>query len=149
MSEHKMSLKWERAGKPFDYASYPRNHEWIFPGGETITASSAPEFFGNARHVNPEETFVAAVASCHMLTVLAICSKKRLVVESYEDNPAGFLEKNEEGKLAMTRVDLKPKIVFSKDTPVSAADLEKIHDTAHNACFIANSVKTAVRIEIA
>ena len=85
---------------------------------------------------------VAALSSCHMLSFLAICTTKKITVQSYEDDAVGFLE-NDGGKLWITRVILRPKVVCNAD----AATLEQIHHLAHEACFIANSVKTEVTVE--
>ena len=110
-----------------------------------MPGSAAPAFKGSAERVDPEEAFVAALSSCHMLTFLAIAAKKRLVVDDYVDSAVGYLEKNEDGKLAMTRVVLRPAIQFAD--PPSAETIEKMHHKAHENCFIALSVKTEVTVE--
>ncbi|NNE06252.1 MAG: OsmC family peroxiredoxin [Xanthomonadales bacterium] len=143
MSEHAAEISWKRDSETFTYDQYNREHRWRFPGGSGINASAAPQFKGLASHVNPEEAFVAACASCHMLTFLAICARKRLVVNSYNDSAVGFLEKNERGKLAITRIELSPKISFDGQHPDSAS-LNKMHEHAHRECFIANSVQTEI-----
>ena len=109
MSEHKVTLKWERGGAEFSYQKYPRDHTWSFDGGHTMTATAAPAYLGNPAHVDPEEAFVASLSSCHMLTFLAIACKQRFVINSYEDEAVGHLEKNADGKLAITRVELGPE----------------------------------------
>jgi len=146
MYEHKVTLKWERGGAEFSYQKYPRDHAWIFEGGHRMTATAAPAYLGNPANVNPEEAFVAALSSCHMLTFLAIACKKKFVLDSYEDKAVGFMEENADGKLAITRVELRPKIMWSGDRRPSAEDLEKMHHSAHANCFIANSVKTDVTV---
>jgi organic hydroperoxide reductase OsmC/OhrA len=110
MSEHKVTLKWERGGAEFFYQKYPRDHTWSFDGGHTMTATAAPAYLGNPANVDPEEAFVASLSSCHMLTFLAIACKQKFVVDSYEDNAIGHMEKNADGKMAITRVELCPKI---------------------------------------
>ncbi len=147
MSEHKVSLKWERGGVEFSYQKYPRDHSWSFDGGHTMTATAAPAFLGNSANVDPEEAFVASLSSCHMLTFLAIACKQRFVLDSYEDEAVGYLEKNADGKLAITRVALRPKIVWSGNRAPSAGELDKMHHAAHESCFIANSVRTEVTVE--
>ena len=97
--------------------------------------------------VDPEEAFLASLSSCHMLTFLAIAAKRKLTLDSYTDEAAGYLEKNAEGRLAMTRVVLRPRIEWAEGINVSQADLDKLHHQAHEGCFIANSVKTAVTVE--
>jgi organic hydroperoxide reductase OsmC/OhrA len=107
---------------------------------------AAPAYLGNPQRVDPEAAFVAALSSCHMLTFLALASNKGFVVDSYEDAAVGHLEKNASGKLAITRVELHPKIVYSGAKQPVAADLDWLHDKAHKECFIANSVTTEVKV---
>jgi len=146
MSEHKVTLKWERGGAEFSYQKYPRDHTWSFDGGHTMTATAAPAYLGNPANVDPEEAFVASLSSCHMLTFLAIACKQKFVLDSYEDEAVGHLEKNADGKLAITRVELRPKITWGGDRKPSAEELDKMHQAAHENCFISNSVKTEVRV---
>jgi organic hydroperoxide reductase OsmC/OhrA len=109
MSEHKVTLRWERGGAEFSYQKYPRDHTWSFDGGHTMTATAAPAYLGNPANVDPEEAFVASLSSCHMLTFLAIACRQKFVLDSYEDQAVGHMEKNAEGKMAITRVELRPK----------------------------------------
>jgi organic hydroperoxide reductase OsmC/OhrA len=146
MSEHKATIRWSRDGKDFTYKSYSRDHAWRFANGVEVPASATPAYLGNPQRVDPEAAFVAALSSCHMLTFLALASNKGFVVESYEDHAVGHLEKNAEGKFAVTRVELHPNIVFSGAKTPTAADLEWLHDKAHRECFISNSVTTDVRV---
>ncbi|HEY4075443.1 MAG TPA: OsmC family protein [Rhizomicrobium sp.] len=142
MAEHKIRLVWSDGGKPFTYEAYPREHEIIFKDGQSVTASASPAYKGDGKHADPEDMLVAALSSCHMLSFLTICTKKKVIVQSYEDDAIGFLE-NDGGKLWITRVILRPKVVSSAD----AATLAQIHHMAHEACFIANSVKTDISVE--
>ena len=112
-----------------------------------MQASAAPAYLGNPKLVDPEEAFVASLSSCHMLTFLAIAAKKKFVLDEYVDNAVGHMEKNAEGKMAITKVTLKPKITFSGDKKPTAEELDKMHHAAHDNCFIANSVKTEVTVE--
>lgn len=147
MSEHHARIVWKRQSADFTYDTYNRAHEVRFKGGEIVLpASSAPSFKGDAERVDPEEAFVASLSSCHMLTFLAICARKRLTVESYEDDAIGYLEKDEKGKLWMARVVLNPDIRFAADSAVDEQTLSKIHHDAHEHCFIASSVKTDVSV---
>jgi organic hydroperoxide reductase OsmC/OhrA len=146
MSEHKVTLKWARGGVEFSYQKYPRDHTWSFDGGHTMTATAAPAYLGNPAHVDPEEAFVASLSSCHMLTFLAIACKQKLVVDSYEDEAVGHMEKNADGRLAITRVELRPAIAWGGSRKPTAEELEKMHHAAHENCFIANSVKTVVTV---
>ena len=144
MSEHKATISWERGARPFSYESYSRDHTWTFDGGVEVPATAAPAYLGSPALVDPEEAFVAAVASCHMLTFLALAARKRLVVDRYEDAATGFMTKNDAGKLAVTRVELRPAILFGGEKAPSAEELERLHELAHENCFIANSVRTEI-----
>jgi organic hydroperoxide reductase OsmC/OhrA len=146
MSRHEATLSWSRGERGFGYEEYPRDHTWRFEGGPEVTATAAPDYKGNPGRVDPEEAFVAAVASCHMLTFLAIASRKRLVVDRYDDAAIGFMEKNAEGRLAITRVVLRPQVIFAGAAP-SAEQLARLHESAHANCFIANSVRSEVVVE--
>lgn len=146
MSEHSARVNWVKNTPDFSYDKYDRTHSIKFGGGLEIKASSAPEYMGRAELVNPEEQLAAAVASCHMLTFLAVASKSRLVVESYEDNATAILEKGSDSKVWVTKIILRPRIVFGGDTP-DAVKLKDLHDKAHRNCFIANSVRCEVEIQ--
>ena len=146
MSEHQASVIWARNGVDFGYKTYPRDHVWRFPNGVEVPGSAAPAYLGNPQRVDPEGALVAALSSCHMLTFLAVASMKGFVVDRYEDAAVGHLEKNAAGKMAITRVDLHPKIVFSGAKQPTPADLEALHEKAHKECFIANSVTTEVKV---
>jgi organic hydroperoxide reductase OsmC/OhrA len=144
MSEHRADIIWELGTSDFTYETYSREHTWRFPDGPEIAASAAPEFFGKPECVDPEQAFVAAVSSCHMLTFLAIAARKRLRVERYTDAAVGHLEKNAEGRLAVTRVELRPVINWGGDTLPDAEAIERMHESAHRNCFIANSVVSEI-----
>ena len=147
MSKHLASLRWNRNGKPFTYEGYSRDHAWIFEGGQRLTGSAAEAFLGSPEGVDPEEALVVALSSCHMLTLLAIAAKKGWTVESYDDDAEGTLGKNDAGKLSLTRVTLRPRIIFAEGKTPDAEALQRLHHQAHENCFIANSVKTEVVIE--
>lgn len=142
MAEHRITLTWERGSAPFTYDAYPRNHTIAFKNGqEELMASASPAYKGDAGKPDPEDLLVAALSSCHMLSFLAIAAKKKLTVNSYRDDAIGFLE-NDGGKLWIARVILRPKVAIDTD----AETLAQIHHLAHQACFIANSVKTDVTV---
>ena len=147
MSEHKITLEWKRESESFTYESYNRDHVLVFEGGARVSASAAPAYRGNPTLVNPEEALVAALSSCHMLTFLAVAAKKKFVVDRYSDRAVGFLEKNQKGQLAITRVVLHPTVDFVGATRPTAEQLADLHDQAHHGCFIANSVTTEVTVE--
>src|SRR5690349_23969830 len=109
MSEHRTTLTWKRATPDFDYKTYNRSHTVTFKGAEPLKMSASPDYKGDANLADPEDALVAALSSCHMLSFLAIANGRKLVVDSYEDQAVGVLEKNDEGKLAITRVTLRPK----------------------------------------
>ena len=147
MSEHIATISWaRRADEAFVDARYSREHAWAFDGGSIVLASSSPHVvprpFSVESHVDPEEAFVASLSSCH----LSIAAKRGYVVDRYVDNAVGVMSENAEGKLAMTRVTLRPRVVFSGKQP-SREQIEKMHHQSHQQCFIANSVKTRVITE--
>lgn len=148
MSIHAATIAWSRdTDQSFTYKTYSRAHRWTFGGGVSLEASAAPEYLGSAALPNPEEALVAALSSCHMLSFLAICARKKLAVDAYEDAAEGYLERNAEGRLAVTRTTLRPRITFAPGTTVDAETLRALHDSAHHECFIASSVKTVVTVE--
>jgi organic hydroperoxide reductase OsmC/OhrA len=147
MSEHKATIAWKRGTKDFTYETYTRDHKWTFEGGIEVAASSAPAFQGNADLVDPEAALVAAASSCHLLTFLALAARKRFVVESYDDAAVGVLEKNAEGKMAVTRIALRPRVAWGGEKKPSPEDVERLHHQAHEHCFIANSVKSEITVE--
>ncbi len=146
MSQHRAEIIWNRSGHDFGYPNYSRNHEWAFQNGLRVEASAAAQFLGDDTKIDPEEAFVASLSSCHMLTFLAICSRKGIVVESYTDDAVGYLEKNESRQLVITRVQLHPKVEFGAGVDVSKAELEVLHEQSHHECFLANSVTTKITI---
>jgi organic hydroperoxide reductase OsmC/OhrA len=145
MSEHVARIRWKRVTPDFAYETYGRDHTVTFGGGSTIAASSAEQFRGRPELANPEEMLVAALSSCHMLTFLAIAARKRLVVDAYEDDAIGYLTENEDRRLWVSRVILRPRIRFA--TPVDPEQLRKMHELSHRGCFIASSVRTVVEVE--
>jgi len=150
LSIYTANIIWNREDQTFTDRKYSRAHLWEFDGGVSVPASASPHIvplpYSVEANVDPEEAFVASISSCHMLFFLDIASKKKLLIDSYIDYAEGVLEKDTEGKLAMTRVILNPTIVFSGDQP-SEDTLHKIHHLSHQACFIANSVKTVVTVK--
>ena len=144
--EHHATIAWRRSSSTFTYDSYNRAHEWRIHQ-HTIPASAAPDFRGDPDRLNPEEAFVAALASCHMLTFLALAAKRKVTPDTYTDDAVGYLEKNQAGRMAITRVVLRPRVVWAPDVTIPESDLMSLHHHAHEGCFIANSVTTDVRVE--
>lgn len=152
MSEYLARVAWHRGDQNFLDSRYSRGHVWEFDGGVTIPASSSssvvPLPMSVEENVDPEEAFVASLSSCHMLFFLSIAAKQGFRVDSYTDNAIGVLGKNQQGNESMTRVTLRPKVMFSGEKRPTREQLEKIHHLSHQSCFIANSVKTEVITEI-
>jgi len=151
MMSYNVRIFWKKdSSEAFVDNKYSRAHIWTFDGGIELVASSSPHVvplpMSRETAVDPEEAFIASLSSCHMLWFLSIAAGKKFIVESYEDHAEGVLAKNEEGKLAMTEVTLKPKINFSGKTIPSQAQVDELHHLAHEKCFIANSVKTKISI---
>lgn len=144
MSQHKATLTWKRGEDDFGYKNYSRNHDWSFGPESSIVASAAAQYLGDDTKVDPEQAFVASLASCHMLTFLAIASMKKIGIESYTDEAIGHLEKNAAGNMAITRVELRPEIEFSEGSQPDRETLEKLHKLAHQQCFLANSVNCEI-----
>jgi organic hydroperoxide reductase OsmC/OhrA len=148
MSEHHATLRWARTSSDFTYNTYNRAHDVSFKNGAVVVPSSAAVAFkGDADRVDPEDAYVGSLASCHMLTFLAICARKRIVVDAYDDAAVGIMEKGPDGKFWVSRVVLWPRVRFAPDASVDKATLDDIHHHAHADCFIANSVKTEVLVE--
>jgi len=145
MSEHTANIVWTRGGHEFAYTKYSRDHVWRFDGGVVVDGSASPDYRGNPSCVDPEEALVASLSSCHMLTFLAFAAEADLVVESYEDNAVGYLDKSG-GVHSITKIVLHPKIVFEGSNP-TADELQDLHHKAHAHCFIANSIKAEVTVE--
>ena len=153
MSKYFAKVVWTRGEDNFLDNRYSRGHLWSFDGGVEVRASSSPHTvpvpMSVEANVDPEEAFVASLSSCHMLWFLSVAAKKRYVVDSYIDEAVGVMEKHENGKLAMTKVILRPQVHFSGENQPSDRARQKMHQLAHENCFIANSVKTEVLVESA
>jgi len=153
MSEYFAKIYWRRGNdEKYIDNQYSRGHEWQFDGGVTVPASSSPHVvplpYSVEANVDPEEAFIASLSSCHMLFFLSIAAKRKYVVDKYVDNAVGIMAKDNENKLSMTRVTLRPEVEFSGERQPTSKQLEKIHHQAHEFCFIANSVKTEILIEL-
>ena len=147
MSEHTATIEWRRETPDFAYETYNRDHDWTFDAGVTVRASANPAYLGSESCVDPEEAFVASLSSCHMLTFLAMAARLRYIVDGYKDQAVGVLGKDSAGHLAMTKVTLRPRVTFSGEKIPGREELRQIHVRAHDACFIASSVKTEVIVE--
>ena len=150
MSEHIAIIQWQRNQAAFTDNKYSREHLWEFDGGAKILASSSPQVVpvphSNPNYIDPEEAFIASIASCHMLWFLAIAANQEFTIESYLDRAVGLIGQNEDGKLAITKITLSPTIVFSADNLPITKQVDEMHQEAHHNCFLANSVKTEIII---
>lgn len=151
MHTYKAVVTWNRGDQKFTDNRYSRGHAWRFDGGAEVPASSSPYVvpvpMSVAANVDPEEAFVAAVSSCHMLFFLNIAAKGGFVIDRYEDSASGVMEKNAEGRIAMTRITLRPHIAFGGERHPTADEIARMHHESHEQCFIANSIKTDVIVE--
>jgi organic hydroperoxide reductase OsmC/OhrA len=148
VSQYSAAVSWDRAGAPFVDKRYSRAHVWRFDGGAVIRASSSPEAvpvpYSDPSAVDPEEAFVAALASCHMLWFLSIAAKNGFCVQAYRDEAVGTMAANNRGKLCMTAVNLRPHVVLTSAKLPDANVVREMHEEAHRECYLANSVTTVV-----
>lgn len=151
MARHSVVIEWERNGAVYSDRRYSRAHSWTFDGGLTVPASSSPHVvpppLSVPANVDPEEAYVAALSSCHMLWFLDIAARRGFVVDSYRDEAEGFLEADDWKKLAITRVILHPHVEFKGSALPGDADVAALHHQAHDSCFLANSVKTVIETQ--
>jgi organic hydroperoxide reductase OsmC/OhrA len=152
MSEHRATIRWHGGGGDYLKGRYSREHTWTFDGGLTVPASSSPSVvpppMSNPAHVDPEEAFVASLSSCHMLTYLYLCQRAGYVVASYDDEAIGVMTKNEQGVPWISTVTLHPRVVYGGDKQPAREDEERLHHAAHEGCFISQSVKTTVDVDL-
>lgn len=151
MSTHTATLLWERGDADFPGKRYSRRHQVSFDGGTSTAWSAAPQNvpapWSDATAIDPEEAFVASLSSCHMLWFLAVAAGQGYIVDRYADHPVGVMARNASGKIAMTVVTLHPQAQFSGANQPDAEQLKQLHERAHEECYLANSVRTEVRVE--
>jgi organic hydroperoxide reductase OsmC/OhrA len=154
MAEHKATVRWALPadGAAFLKGRYSREHTWTFDGGVTVPASPSPSVvpvpYSSPAGVDPEEAFVASIASCHMLTFLHVAMRAGVVVERYEDDAVGVMRKNERGAVWVAAVTLRPRVAYGCATRPTAEEIDRLHHLAHAQCFIANSVKTEISLSL-
>ena len=151
MAKHYATIRWFASpGEDFAKGQYSRAHSWNFDGLANVAASASPHIvpmpWANPDAVDPEEAFVASAASCHMLFFLDFARRAGVIVTSYDDEAEGEMAKGDDGKMRITRVTLRPKIVYGDVAPTEEM-LDDLHDKAHEACFIANSITSEILIE--
>lgn len=148
MSHYTAKVMWQRGTQSFLNNRYSRAHNWLFDGGTQVPASSSPQVvplpYSDPAAVDPEEAFVASLSSCHMLWFLGIAAKQGFAVDEYEDNAVGVMTNNAQGRMAMTQVTLYPRVTFSAGHSPTNEQLKALHHSAHDQCFIANSVLTTI-----
>lgn len=148
MSQHLVKTEWAAKPHPQNPATYSRDHIATISGETKIAVTAAAEYLGNPMLADPEQLLVAAVSSCHMLYFLALCEGGGYSVASYTDNAIGYVEKNDAGALCVSSIILRPLVSFASDKIPGADALKRLHERAHKGCFIANSIKTEVTLEI-
>ena len=148
---HTALIRWQLGDADFLGKRYSRAHTWTFDGGVVVAASSSPHVvpvpMSDAGAVDPEEAFVASLASCHMLWFLDIASRAGYAVQSYEDVADGHMGRNAAGKRVVDVVTLRPRTRFAGARVPDAAALAALHHEAHEECFLANSVRCEIRCE--
>ncbi|MBI3481314.1 MAG: OsmC family protein [Nitrosomonadales bacterium] len=151
MAQYTAEVLWLRGEQGFLDNRYSRKHTFRFDGGAEVHGSSSPHIvplpMSDASAVDPEEAFVAALSSCHMLWFLSLAAGQKFCVDRYFDAAIGVLDKNAEGKISMTVVTLRPEVIFSGDHLPTREQINRMHHEAHELCYIANSVNTEVRCE--
>ena len=151
MAQYSATIEWSRGDARFVDNRYSRAHTWSFDGGARVPGSSSPHVvpapYSDAAAVDPEEAFVASLSSCHMLWFLSIAATRGFRVDRYVDAAIGTMARNAAGKLAMTRVVLRPRVDFGGDARPAPGDVAAMHHEAHEECFIASSVLTEVVCE--
>ena len=147
MTDHRITLDWERNDATFERGTYPKDHRVRYLGGQTLGVSAAVSFGGNATLADPEQMLLSALSSCHLLTFLAVAANRGFIVDAYADDAECELGKNAEGAMAVVVATLRPTVRFAGDRQPTDAEFRALHDRAHQGCFIGQSVKTEVRIE--
>ena len=151
MSEHRARVTWEQSGGPFAKRQYSRAHQWSFDGGVTVPAAASPSAvpaqFTDPSAVDPEEAYVAAIASCHLLSFLPLAALAGFEVLRYEDDAVGHMTKNENGKLWVSEVHLSPRVTWAAGKKPDPEHEAELHHRAHDECYIANSVRTEIRVQ--
>ena len=147
--KHRAHIVWRSDGA-FTSGRYSRRHQWRFDGGAVLTASASPDVvpepMSDAAGVDPEEAFVAAVSSCHMLWFLSLAQQAGLEVASYSDEAEGEMNRIAKGRMAITKIILRPEILFAGRQP-EGDELGRLHHEAHERCFLANSITSEVAVE--
>ena len=151
MKAHTARIEWQRGDGAFSEHRYSRVHRWLFDGGLQVPASASPaivkEPYSDPAAVDPEEAFVAALSSCHMLWFLDLAAREGLQIERYADNAEGFLGRRDDGRLWLARVRLQPMVTVGGPSEPSGLLMQQLHQRAHDECFLANALKAEMSVE--
>lgn len=149
MADYLATIEW-RSGGGFRDGGYSRAHRWTFDGGAAVPASASPHVvpppMSDPAGVDPEEALVASASSCHMLWFLHLARDSGFDVAAYRDEARGTMGRDERGRMAITRIVLRPEIEFAGAAPDPEA-LARLHREAHDKCFIASSLRTEIVVE--
>ncbi|MBK7043252.1 MAG: OsmC family protein [Rhodanobacteraceae bacterium] len=147
MSDHRITLNWQRHDAAFERGNFPKDHQVRYLGGQTLAVSSAVAYGGNVALADPEQMLLSALSSSHLLTFLAVAANRGFVVDEYLDDAECELGKNAEGAMAVVSATLRPTVRFAGDNQPNAEEYAKLHERAHRGCFVGQSLKTDVRID--
>lgn len=148
MSELSIDLIWTRKTPTLEVGKYSNSHDVSFSGDQRLSADAAPDWGGSSDATNPEEALAAALSSCHMMTFLALAAKAQWPVNEFKDHAVAYLGKNTSGMMAISRIDLHPKVQFENGFEIDSATIRKMHERAHRYCFVANSLADFVKVNI-
>jgi len=148
MSEYVTKLSWSLGDGELAFGKYSPNHKMTFSGGLTATMTSAPDYGGDPRYVNPEEALAAALSSCHMMTFIALAAKARWKLEKYRDRAVAVLGKTEDGRTRVSEIVLHPVTEFEPGHEIGSDKLNEMHERAHRYCFVANAISCEMRVEL-
>ena len=148
MENLSIKLNWNLGDGELSFGKYNTNHKIKINDEILLNASAAEEYGGNPNNLNPEQAFVAAISSCHMMTFLALAAKMKWPVITYEDKAVAYLGKNSKGRMSVTKIELSPKITFKGNFTISDEEMAEIQDRSHRYCFIANSLSDEVKLVI-
>ena len=148
MSIIKIDLEWKLEGGLLSPGKYSNKHKIKYNSDIDILGDSAPDWHGNKKYVNPEQSLAASLSSCHMMTFLALAAKMNWPVLSYKDEAIATLGKNSNGKMSVVKIELNPKVKFSENFSINFNKMKEVQDRAHRYCFIANSLSKEVQVKI-
>lgn len=140
MAQYSIKVGW-------DAATSGEHYRWTLENGTEIIGTPPLNPDDAPRFLDPEEAFIGSLSSCHLLSFLTAAAKAGFHVVRYDDDAVGILEKNEQGRISVTRVLLQPTVTFGADRKPTLDELRALHEKANRDCFIANSVRTQIVVE--